>query len=55
MSSRIYCIARNLIFKFWRKRREVSFYTEDPICEEIAHTLFCDRQDASDTVGNSSR
>lgn len=50
ISSWLYRVARNSILNFWRKRREVSFDTEDPVCEEIAQTLFCNPQDAPDTV-----
>lgn len=50
ISSWLYRVARNSILNFWRKKREVSFDTEDPVCEEIAQTLFCNPQDAPDTV-----
>lgn len=50
VSSWLYRVARNSILNFWRKKREVSFDTEDPVCEEIAQTLFCNPQDAPDTV-----
>lgn len=46
----LYRVARNSILNFWRKKREVSFDTEDLVCEEIAQTLFCNPQDAPDTV-----
>lgn len=50
VSSWLYRVARNSILNFWRKKREVSFDTEDTVCEEIAQTLFCSPQDAPDTV-----
>ncbi len=50
VSSWLYRVARNSILNFWRKKREVSFDTEDTVCEEIAQTLFCNPQDAPDTV-----
>lgn len=50
VSSWLYRVARNSILNFWRKKREVSFDTEDPVCEEIAQTLFCNPQDAPDIV-----
>lgn len=50
ISSWLYRVARNTILNFWRKKREVSLDTEDPVCEEIARTLFCAPQDAPDTV-----
>lgn len=50
MSSWLYRVTRNSILNFWRKKREVSFDTEDTVCEEIAQTLFCNPQDAPDTV-----
>ena len=50
ISSWLYRVARNSILNFWRKKREVSFDTEDPVCEEIAQPLFCNPQDAPDTV-----
>lgn len=50
VSSWLYRVARNSILNFWRKKREVPFDTEDPICEEIAQTLFCAPHDAPDTV-----
>lgn len=50
ISSWLYRVARNSILNFWRKKREVAFDTEDPVCEEIAQTLFCNPQDAPDTV-----
>lgn len=50
VSSWLYRVARNSILNFWHKKREVSFDTEDPVCEEIAQTLFCNPQDAPDTV-----
>lgn len=50
ISSWLYRVARNSILNFWRKKREVAFDTEDPVCEEIAQTLFCSPQDAPDTV-----
>lgn len=50
ISSWLYRVARNSILNFWRKKREVSFDAEDPVCEEIAQTLFCNPQDAPDTV-----
>lgn len=50
ISSWLYRVARNSVLNFWRKKREMSFDTEDPVCEEIARTLFCTPQDAPDTV-----
>lgn len=50
ISSWLYRVARNSILNFWRKKREIAIDTEDPICEEIARTLFCGPQDAPDTV-----
>ncbi len=50
LSSWLFRVARNSILNFWRKRREVSLDTEDPVCEEIARTLFCGPPDAPDTV-----
>lgn len=50
VSSWLYRVARNSILNFWRKKREMSFDTEDPVCEEIAQTLFCNPQDAPDIV-----
>lgn len=50
ISSWLYRVARNSILNFWRKKREVSFDTEDSVCEEIAQTLFCNPQDAPDIV-----
>lgn len=50
ISSWLYRVARNSVLNFWRKKREVSLDTEDPVCEEIAHTLFCTPQDAPDTL-----
>lgn len=50
MSSWLYRVARNAVLNFWRKKREVTFDTEDAVCEEIAQTLFCAPQDSPDTV-----
>lgn len=50
ISSWLYRVARNTVLNFWRKKREVPFDTEDPVCEEIAQTLFCSPPDAPDTV-----
>lgn len=50
ISSWLYRVARNTVMNFWRKKREVSLDTDDPVCEEIARTLFCAPQDAPDTV-----
>lgn len=50
ISAWLYRVARNSILNFWRKKREVSFDTEDFVCEEIAQTLFCRPQDSPDTV-----
>ena len=50
ISSWLYKVARNAVLNFWRKKREVSLDTEDAVCEDIAQTLFCNPQDAPDTV-----
>lgn len=50
MSAWLYRVARNSILNFWRKKREVSFDTEDPVCEEIAQAIFCNPQDSPDAV-----
>ena len=50
VSSWLYKVARNSILNFWRKKKEVPMDTEDAVCEDIAQTLFCGRQDAPDTV-----
>lgn len=50
VSAWLYRVARNSILNFWRKKREMPFDTEDPICEEIAQTLFCASHDAPDIV-----
>lgn len=50
ISSWLYRVARNSILNFRRKKREVSFDTEDPVCEEIAQTLFCSPADSPDAV-----
>lgn len=50
ISSWLYRVARNAVFNFWRKRREVSVETEDIICEDIACTLFCSPQDTPYTI-----
>lgn len=50
VSSWLYRVARNSILNFWRKKRQVSFDTEDMVCEEIAQTIFCNPQDAPDSV-----
>ena len=49
-SSWLYKVARNAVLNFWRKKREVSLDAEDLVCEDIALTLFCNPQDAPDTV-----
>ena len=49
-SSWLYKVARNAVLNFWRKKREVSLDAEDLVCEDIAQTLFCNPQDAPDTV-----
>lgn len=46
VSSWLYRVARNAVLNFWRKKRELSFDTEDEVCEEMARTLFCAPQDA---------
>lgn len=50
ISAWLYRAARNSVLNFWRKKREVSLDTEDDVCEELAHNLFCAPQDAPDTV-----
>ena len=50
ISSWLYKVARNAVLNFWRKKREVSLDAEDLVCEDIAQTLFCNPQDAPDTV-----
>lgn len=50
ISSWLYRVARNSVLNFWRKKREVPLDAEDPVCEDIAQTLFCAPQDAPDTI-----
>lgn len=50
VSSWLYRVARNAVLNFWRKKRELSFDTEDEVCEEMARTLFCAPQDAPDSI-----
>lgn len=50
VSSWLYCVARNSVLNFWRKKREISLDTEDIVCEDIARTLFCAPPDAPDTM-----
>ena len=50
VSAWLYRVTRNMVLNFWRKKREVTFDTEDPVCDDIARTLFCAPQDAPDAV-----
>ena len=50
ITSWLYKVARNSVLNFWRKKRESPLDSDDPVCEDIAQTLFCSPHDAPDTV-----
>lgn len=50
VSSWLYRVARNTVLNFWRKKREVSFDTEDVVCESLAATLFSSPHESPDSV-----
>ena len=50
VSSWLYRVSRNSVLNFWRKKREIPLDADDLVCEDFAHTLFCNQQDVPDSV-----